>query len=244
MSAMAIPTATVALNLLKVRLRVTGLENRPEDGPVLVVGNHRSFLDPLLLLVSLQRPIHTVCHQFMTRLPGMRQIAIDALGCIPLTENGDGRRLQRLQTRTGDSWARGEWIGIFPEGALPMVTRTPRDRLSPFARGFAHLALSAPVERLAVLPVAIASQAEWTISPFPVRWLQWVAPEEPCFERPGMHPVVFYRQVTVAIGRPYWVEVQARKRYRGKQAPEQVRAIATYCKEEISTLLARAILEA
>ncbi|MEO0948432.1 MAG: lysophospholipid acyltransferase family protein [Cyanobacteria bacterium J06641_5] len=238
MPMLALPVATTTLRLLNVRLQVTGRDYLPSAGPVLVVGNHRSILDPLLLLASLQRPIRVVCHQFMARLPGLRQVAIDTLGCIPLTANGDGRQLRRLQERVGVHWQRREWVGIFPEGALPMVARTPKDRLSPFARGFAHLALSAPVARLAVLPVAIASQAEWVVSPFPVRWLQWVAPEEPCFDRPGLHPVILYRQVTVAIGRPYWVERHNFSPLRGKQTLEQVQVISDYCQAEITALLA------
>jgi len=238
MSTIALPVAAATLKILNVRLRVTGREHLPGDGPVLVVGNHRSVLDPLLLLVGVQQPVRAVCHQFMARLPGMRQIAVDTLGCIPLTANDDGCRLRRLQERVDAHWERGEWVGIFPEGALPMVARTPKNGLSPFARGFAHLALGASVTRLAVLPVAIASQAEWVVSPFPVRWLRWVAPEEPCFDRPGLHPVVLYRQVTVAIGRPYWVEREAIGRRRDKQTLKRVSAIADYCQAEISMLLA------
>lgn len=204
----------------------------PRDCAVLMVGNHRSFLDPIVLMATLDRPIRFACHPFMGRVPLLRE-TVAAVGAFPL----DHRPKPFFQRAAGLLRAR-EMVGIFPEGAAPMLRPTLPDRVGLFHRGFAHLALRAPVRELALLPVAIASMEEECISSgIPIKVLGWFDPDEPEFDRLGSHPALVYRRVNVLVGRPYWVKPQLQGQYRGRAAKAAVADLTGYCEAEIADLL-------
>lgn len=56
----------------------------PSDGAVLVVSNHRSFMDAPILMSAVERPIRFACHHYMGQVPVMREIVTEQLGCFPL----------------------------------------------------------------------------------------------------------------------------------------------------------------
>ncbi|MGB3401400.1 MAG: lysophospholipid acyltransferase family protein [Microcoleaceae cyanobacterium] len=211
-------------------------QNRiPQNTAVLIVSNHRSFLDPILLTAAIGNPIRFACHHYMGEVPLLREI-VTTLGAFPLNEPSNHPKYffqqatQLLQQR--------QQVGIFPEGAEPMVKYTPGNTVGAFQRGFAHLALRANVENLAVLPVAIAAFEEESISSMiPLRLLSWFDPSEPLFDQSGWHPLVIYRRVNVLIGQPYWITPQRQQDYHGKQAKQAVLELTDYCQTEISQLL-------
>ena len=51
------PFAVLLCKLL-FRVRVTGRENIPRDGGVLLISNHASYLDPVLLGIAFPRPLY------------------------------------------------------------------------------------------------------------------------------------------------------------------------------------------
>ena len=53
------------------RIRVRGLENIPESGPALLVSNHVSFMDALVIGGSVRRPVRFVMDQQIFRIPVM-----------------------------------------------------------------------------------------------------------------------------------------------------------------------------
>ncbi|PLZ95988.1 1-acyl-sn-glycerol-3-phosphate acyltransferase, partial [Fischerella thermalis CCMEE 5328] len=55
----------------------------PQDASVLVVSNHRSFMDAPILMAALSSPIRFACHHYMGQVPIMREI-VAGLGCFPL----------------------------------------------------------------------------------------------------------------------------------------------------------------
>jgi hypothetical protein len=129
-------------------------------------------------------------------------------------------------------------VGVFPEGAQPMVKATSANHVGSFQRGFAHLAWRVPVDDLAILPVAIAAFDEQVIrSGIPLRLLSWFDPSEPLFDQSGWHPMVLYKRANILIGRPYWIKPQQQQQYRGKQARELVANLTAYCQDEIANLL-------
>jgi 1-acyl-sn-glycerol-3-phosphate acyltransferase len=210
-------------------------QNRiPQDGAVLIVSNHRSFIDAMLLMAATDRSIRFACHHYMGQVPLLRDF-VTRLGCFPLDAPGQRQQsffhqaIQLLQTR--------QVVGIFPEGAQPMVQLTPPQEMGEFQRGFAHLALRAPMQDLAILPVAIASQAEATNSIVPLKLLNLFDPSEPLFNQAGWHPMVVYQHVNVLIGHPTWITAAQRQSYRGKQAKAVVADLIGYCQTEISDLL-------
>ncbi|MCC5659686.1 1-acyl-sn-glycerol-3-phosphate acyltransferase [Nostoc sp. XA010] len=207
----------------------------PQDASVLVVSNHRSFMDALVLMAALSSPIRFACHHYMGQVPVMREIVTGQLGCFPLEETQN--RQQSFFSHSQVLLQSKQMVGVFPEGTEPMVKFTVPNMVGNFQRGFAHLALRADVQDLAILPIAIASLEEVNTSGFPLRLLSLFDPSEPLFNQSGWHPLVLYRRVAVLIGRPYWITPQHQKKYHGKQARTVVAELTEHCHAEISDLL-------
>lgn len=206
----------------------------PERGAVLVVSNHRSFMDAPLLMTAINRPIRFACHHYMGQVPIMREV-VTRLGCFPLADAE--RRQQSFFQQATQLLQSQQVVGVFPEGAPPMVTQTQPYEMGDFQRGFAHLALRAPVRDLAVLPIAIASHEESSNSAVPLKLLSWFDPSEPLFNQEGWHPMVLYRRVNLIIGRPFWISRTQQQHYQGKQVKSVVAELTHYCHNEIRQLL-------
>ncbi|WP_392531653.1 lysophospholipid acyltransferase family protein [Nostoc sp. C117] len=207
----------------------------PQDASVLVVSNHRSFMDALVLMAALSSPIRFACHHYMGQVPIMREIVTGQLGCFPLEKTQN--RQQSFFVQSQMLLQSRQMVGVFPEGTEPMVKFTVPNVVGEFQRGFAHLAFRADVQDLAILPIAIASLEEVNTSGLPLKVLSLFDPSEPLFQQPGLHPLVIYRRVAVLIGRPYWITPQHQKRYHGKQARTVVAELTEHCHTEISNLL-------
>ncbi|MFE1747321.1 lysophospholipid acyltransferase family protein [Coleofasciculus sp. H7-2] len=222
------------LSALGTQMYIYHQDRVPQEGGVLVVSNHRSVMDAPILMAALNRPIRFACHHYMGQVPVMREI-VNQLGCFPLEtpehrqQDFFNKAIRLLQSQ--------QVVGIFPEGAQPMVNLTQPNQMKTFHRGFAHLALRAPVQNLAILPVAIASHEETNNSAVPLRLLSLFDPSEPLFKQAGWHPMVVYRRSSILIGRPCWITSQAREQYQGKQAKTVVASLINYCQEEIAGLL-------
>jgi 1-acyl-sn-glycerol-3-phosphate acyltransferase len=213
------------------------LHNRdrvPQDSALLVVSNHRSFLDAPLLMAAIDRPIRFACHHYMGQVPVMREV-VTKLGCFPL--EAPEQRQQSFFHQATQLLKTQQAVGVFPEGTDPMVNSPDRGQMGGFQRGFAHLALRAPVQNLAILPVAIAVQSETKTSAVPLKVLSFFDPSEPLFNQDGWHPLVMYQRVNVLIGRPYWIRPSQRQHYQGKRARTIVNDLTSYCHDEIKDLL-------
>lgn len=221
------------LTVLGTRMTVHFQERIPQHRPFVLISNHRSFLDAPLLMVGVNRSIRFACHRYMTQVPGLREV-ITAMGCLPLEAPGQRSTFLKEAMNLLRSH---QPIGIFPEGASPMVQKTAPDQMGEFQRGFAHLAMRAPVEELVILPVAIAATQEASPSVIPLRFLRWFDPSEPLFDQPGWHPAVVYQQVHLLIGRPVRITERLRSHYQGRGAARVATEITECCQNEIATLL-------
>lgn len=95
-----------------LKLRVEGQERIPSEGPALLVANHASFLDPIVLGSACSRRIHFIVLQSMYDLWRLRWFYW-GMETIPVrTEEADPRAIRQALTRL----RRGETVGIFPEG--------------------------------------------------------------------------------------------------------------------------------
>jgi 1-acyl-sn-glycerol-3-phosphate acyltransferase len=228
--------SNLALTAMGTRMFVYYQDRVPMGSPVLLVSNHRSFMDPPLLMAAIKRPIRFACHHYMGQVPVMRDM-VNFLGAFPL-EKPEHRQQTFFQQATELLQSR-QVVGVFPEGTPPMVKFTKPNTMGDFQRGFAHLAMRAPVKDLAVLPVAIASVEEVNNSAIPLKVLSFFDPSEPLFNQGGWHPMVIYRRTTVLVGRPCWITPHLREQYQGKQAKKVVADLIGYCQEEIGTLLSQ-----
>ncbi|NJN86169.1 MAG: 1-acyl-sn-glycerol-3-phosphate acyltransferase [Leptolyngbyaceae cyanobacterium SL_7_1] len=209
-------------------------ERVPRTGSIVVVSNHRSFMDAPLLMAALNQSMRFACHHYMGQVPIMKDI-VTQLGCFPL--DTPEQRRQSFFTQAIRLLHDRQVVGIFPEGAEPMVALTQPENVGTFHRGFAHLALRAPIADLTLLPVAIASQKETINSAIPLSLLSVIDPSEPLFQQSGWHPMVVYERVNVLIGRPMGITASQRQSYQGKQAKTVIADLTEYCHTEIKDLL-------
>ena len=222
------------LNLLGIRTILHFQERIPKVKALVVISNHRSFLDAPLLMAGVNRPVRFACHHYMSQVPGMREL-VAALGCLPLDE--PRTRRHSFFRQATQLLANHQAIGIFPEGALPMVQPTPPHNLDVFQRGFAHLAMRAPIEEIAILPMAIASTEEFSSPLVPLKLLSYFDPTEPLFKQADWHPAVVYRQVHLLFGRPVRISERLRAHYRGRGAGKLAAEVTQCCQEEVAALL-------
>ncbi len=141
------------LNAFGTKASIHYSERVPATNRVLVVSNHRSFLDAPLVMAAINRSVRFACHHYMSLVPLLREM-VSVMGAFPL--DAPRQRQKRFFQQSVDLLQSGQGVGIFPEGAQPMVQVKPPHQLSPFHRGFAHLALRVPVPELVIWPVAIA----------------------------------------------------------------------------------------
>lgn len=129
-------------------LRTAGVRHVPKGGPVLILANHESYFDPLLVGLAVRRQISYLARKTLFRNRFFRWL-IENLGAVPIDQEGFSR--EGLQVSI-DILQAGNPLLIFPEG-----TRTPDGRLQPFKAGVMLVLKRCPVP---VLPVGIAGAYE------------------------------------------------------------------------------------
>ena len=118
---------------LVYRLTVVGQDHVPRQGGALLVPNHVSFIDGLLLIASLDRPLRFVVDERYADYPFFKPF-MNLLRVIPISSTGSPRLILRALRNAGQALDDGEIVCIFPEG---QITRT--GTLLPFRRGFERM---------------------------------------------------------------------------------------------------------
>ena len=222
------------ISAVNLDLTYVNSDRIPQDIPTIVVSNHRSFLDAPILISAIPNTLRIACHHYMGQTPVVKNI-VDSLGCFPL---GSAEHRQReFFNQASNLLTNRQWVGLFPEGTKPMIEPTAPHEINPFHRGFAHLAWKVPVERLVVLPIAIASLSETNYPSIPIQWLKQFDPNEPFFKRDGLHPMLVYHRAQVAIGKPYFIDPAQKQEYKGRRAKELAVDLTEYCQTQITELL-------
>ncbi len=111
-------------------VRVIGRSHVPPKGAALLVCNHVSYVDWLLLMASQRRFIRFVVWAGFTKRWGLRHLLRWA-GCIPIDGASGPRAIVKSLRAASDSLARGELVCIFAEGRF-----TQTGVMLPFRRGF------------------------------------------------------------------------------------------------------------
>ncbi|HEU4401451.1 MAG TPA: lysophospholipid acyltransferase family protein, partial [Candidatus Polarisedimenticolia bacterium] len=102
-----------------------GLEHLPRRGPAIVVSNHVSYIDPILLGSAAPRPVHFIVLQWMFDLFLLRWFYW-GMGTIPVRSEGqDSKGVKRALKLL----AAGRVLGIFPEGTRSADGRLLEPRL-------------------------------------------------------------------------------------------------------------------
>jgi 1-acyl-sn-glycerol-3-phosphate acyltransferase len=129
------------------RLKVDGLDKVPDEGPCIVVANHVSFVDALIIGGSVRRPIRFVMDHGIFKIPVLSFIFRTAKAIPIASAKVDPELLERAYEEVDRALAEGEVVGIFPEGA---ITRT--GEMLPFRPGIERILARRPVP---VVPIAL-----------------------------------------------------------------------------------------
>ena len=151
------------LTTLLFDLKVYGAHRVPDRGGVLLVSNHQSYLDPVLLGVRLRRPLSYLAKSELFRHKPFAWF-IRSLGAFPVRQGaGDVGAMKETIARLQE----GHALNIYPEGS-----RTQDGQLLPIERGIGLVVKKAKVP---VVPVVIdGSFQAWPRScrlfhPHPIR---------------------------------------------------------------------------
>jgi 1-acyl-sn-glycerol-3-phosphate acyltransferase len=123
------------------------LQHVPEEGPALLVCNHVSFMDPLLLMANLRRPARFVMYYRIFNVP-LLKFVFKTAKAIPIAgQKEDPAVLAQAYDAVDAALADGEVVCIFPEGAL-----TRDGGIAPFRPGVEKILARRPVP---VVPMAL-----------------------------------------------------------------------------------------
>lgn len=109
----------------------------PPQGGALVVANHVSGLDPLLLMAASPRPLRFLIAREQYHRFGFKWL-FRAIGCIPVDR---GKRPEKALREALLALEAGEVVALFPQGGFHLDTDPPR----PLKKGVAWLALRSKV---------------------------------------------------------------------------------------------------
>ena len=163
------------------RVQPHGVENVPDSGPAVVVSNHVSYLDAILLSASIRRPMRFVMYYRIFNIPLLRFFFRHAK-TIPIASAKENRQLMEAAFEQVDAeLAAGNIVCIFPEGAI-----TRDGEIQRFRPGIERILRARPVP---VVPVALCNV-----------WGSWFSRRS----RGGLRriPGRLFAKVPVVVGQP------------------------------------------
>ena len=173
----ALRKIVLALMRPLLRLRIVGEPSVPATGPLLVVSNHLSNADPIILEVAFPRPLFFMGKAELFDIPPFRWL-LHRFGGFPVQRGTADRAALR---HAGAVLGQGIALGIYPEGG--------RSRTGALVPGLPGVGLIALQSRAPVLPVAMTG-TEY----FPVNG-----------DMPPRRPRSVSRGVTVRFGEPFLI---------------------------------------
>ena len=156
------------------RVNYTGIEKVPKKGPVIVIGNHISNIDPIVKIMGIGRPVHYLAKEgHFTKEPN--RTIMRATGQIETFRDTGARD---ALARAADVLNSGLCLGLFPEGTRSRNSEAPF--LQKGKTGVARLSASFP--DVPVLPMALIGTRE--------------------VMKPGDNAIRFWKKINVNIDDP------------------------------------------
>jgi len=129
------------------RVDKKGLDHIPDAGPAVLICNHVSFVDALVLAGCIRRPIRFIMYYRIFQLPILSFIFRTA-NAIPIAaEHEDREMMEDAFDQVSATLRQGELVCIFPEGKI-----TDTGELGPFRPGISRILERDPVT---VIPLAL-----------------------------------------------------------------------------------------
>lgn len=138
--------AWILINTL-YRLRERGMEHIPREGPAVLVCNHVSFVDALIISAAVPRPARFVMYHTIFKIPVLSWLfrTVKAIPIAPAKE--DAAMKERAMDAIAQALADGELVCIFPEGKI-----TSDGEINEFRPGVEDIVRRTPVP---VVPMAL-----------------------------------------------------------------------------------------
>lgn len=133
------------------RLKKEGIENIPEEGAAVIVCNHVSFVDALVIMAACPRPIRFVMDHQIFKIPVLNFVFREGRAIPIASAKEDPALLDKAYDEVAKALEAGDLVGIFPEGRI-----TDNGELYPFRKGITRI-----VERTPVPVVPMALQGLW-----------------------------------------------------------------------------------
>lgn len=181
------------------RVKKQNLNNIPEQGGVLLVCNHVSYMDALLLAGSCPRPIRFLMDRDIYNLPLVKTFC-KACKAVPVDAN-DRSSIRNAFSKVSEYLDNGDIVCVFPEGQL-----TFDGEIAPFMRGIDLI-----IKRSNVTVIPVALQGLWgsyfsreggvALLKWPKRfWSQVTIVAGECMSSQETNSQLLYQQVTQLRG--------------------------------------------
>jgi 1-acyl-sn-glycerol-3-phosphate acyltransferase len=157
----------------------------PDSGPAILVSNHISGLDPLLMVSCSRRPLRFLIAREQYRRLGLRWL-FEAIGCIPVDRERSPEKAMRAAFR---ALREGEVIALFPHGKIHLDSAPPR-RLK---AGAARLAMHTGAPLIPMRIAGVRRQGH-VFSPLLLRARAWVT-AYPAIDPVGQDPDVLLAEL-------------------------------------------------
>ena len=163
------------------RLRVKGIERIPEEGPALLICNHVSFVDAIVIAAACRRPVRFIMDSGIFRIPLLRSV-FRGMKSVPIApRSADPEVYERAFATVAAELEAGHLVCIFPEGKL-----TRDGAIDEFKGGLLRILQRTPVP---VVPMALSNLWPSMFSRRePVLWKRW--------------PRRMLAPITLAVGAP------------------------------------------
>jgi len=129
------------------RLKKEGIENIPEEGAAVIVCNHVSFVDALVIAAACPRPIRFVMDHQIFKIPVLNFVFREGRAIPIASAKADPALLEQAYEEVAKALEAGDLVGIFPEGRI-----TDTGELYPFRKGITRIVERSPVP---VVPMAL-----------------------------------------------------------------------------------------
>jgi 1-acyl-sn-glycerol-3-phosphate acyltransferase len=129
------------------RLDKSGMEHIPDSGPAVLVCNHVSFVDGLVIAAACPRPVRFVMDHQIFNIPVLNFVFRTGRAIPIAPAKDDPAALERAYDEIAKALEEGDIVCIFPEGKI-----TDDGNLNPFRPGISRIIAKTPVP---VIPLAL-----------------------------------------------------------------------------------------